>query len=433
MTLNLDITVLIIPLFYSIFYAVIQHKYTHYYFKGGRGSTKSSFVAFCIIILIMLNKDVHAVCFRKVANTVQSSTFAQIKWWIYRLNLQDKFNIPKRYNTPIIYKKTGQTIQFLGLDDAHKFKSSKPDFGYYGILWFEEFDQYDGEEEIRNVKQTALRGNKFWYFYSFNPPITKSNWANRYVEEQKSRADTIVSHSTYLDVPVDWLGNEFFVEAEILKQLNPRAYEHEYLGYATGTGGDVFPNVRPLDMSKKIDVQWSADGRVIKSLPRVETFDRILCGIDWGYAVDPFRFVKCHYDSRKHDLYIFDEYSTVQKRNEEVYKDLFDVQHKANKNELITADSAEPKSIADFHAFGARIRGAEKGADSVRYGVQWLQGLHRIYIDPVKCPKTYKEFINYEYPKDKNGDFLSVYPDKDNHSIDAVRYATESIWKRRGA
>lgn len=75
----------------------------------------------------------------------------------------------------------------------------------------------------------------------------------------------------------------------------------------------------------------------------------------------------------------------------------------------------------------------KKGKDSIRYGIQWLQGLHRIYIDPIKCQKTYKEFIGYEYPRDKNGDFLSVYPDKDNHSIDAVRYATEEIWKRRGA
>ena len=433
MNVNLLPQEMIAPVFFLVFKAIIEHKYTHYYFKGGRGSTKSSFVAFCIIVILTLHPDVHVVCFRKVANTVQTSTFSQVKWWIYKLGVQDKFIIPKRYNTPIVYKKTGQTIQFLGLDDAGKFKSSKPDFGYYGVLWFEEFDQYDGDEEIRNVKQTALRGNKFWYFYSFNPPIKKNNWANKYVEEQKSRKDTYVSHTTYLDVPADWLGNEFFIEAEVLKKLNPRAYEHEYLGIATGTGGDVFENVREMDMSEIIPIQWDANGKVLKELPRIETFDRIYNGIDWGYAVDPFRFVKCHYDRRKHDLYIFDEYSTQNKRNEDVFRDLYEVKKIVSLNDYVTADSAEPKSIADFHSYGARIRGAEKGKDSVRYGIQWLQGLHRICIDPVRCPKTYKEFVGYEYPRDKNGDFLSVYPDKDNHSIDAVRYATEEIWKRRGA
>lgn len=433
MVLNLQGQDLIIPLFYPVFKAVMQHKYKHYYFKGGRGSTKSSFVAFCILALLLTHKDVHAVCFRKIANTVQTSIFPQIKWWIYRLGIQDRFIIPKRYNTPIVYKETGQTIQFLGLDDAEKFKSSKPTFGYYGILWFEEFDQYDGEEEIRNVKQTAERGSLFWFFYSFNPPITKNNWANKYVEEQKNREDFLVSHSTYLDVPVDWLGSGFFEEAEILKLLNPRAYQHEYMGEAIGTGGDVFENVEALDMSKVIPIKWDANGNVKKSLPMVETFDHIYNGIDWGFAVDPFRFTRSHYDRRKHDLYIFDEYSTIQKRNEEVFTELFDIHKKVSRDDYITADSAEPKSIADFHAYGARIRGAEKGADSVRYGIHWLQGLHRIYIDPVRCPKTYKEFIGYEYPRDKNGDFISTFPDKDNHSIDSVRYATESIWKRRGA
>lgn len=431
--MNIPVENYVIPRFYATLQDVIEHKHTHYIFKGGRGSTKSSFVAFCILSVLIQHKDVHAVCLRKVGNTVQTSIFPQIKWWIYKLGIENQFIIPKRYVNPIVYKPTGQTINFFGLDDTNKFKSSKPDDGYYGITWFEEFDQYDGEEEVRKTNQTTMRGKNFWHFYSFNPPISKNNWANKYADEAEQDPDTLVSSNTYLDVPVDWLGETFFKEALKLKQTNPRAYEHEYLGIATGTGGDVFENVTVKDMSEAVPILWDANGKVLKSQALVETFDRVLCGIDWGFAVDPFRFVKSHYDKRKHDLYIFDEYSSVQKRNEEVFKELFDIQHKADRNDMITADSAEPKSIADFHAYGARIRGAEKGAESVRYGIQWLQGLSHIYIDPVRCPKTYKEFINYEYPRDKNGDFLSVYPDKDNHSIDAVRYATESIWKRRGA
>lgn len=433
MKIVLEKAELIISLFYELFYAVINHEYTHYILKGGRGSTKSSFVALMILLLIILNPKTHALCMRKIGNTIQKSIRAQIEWWIYRLDLQDFFIIPKVYGNPIIYKPTGQQIIFAGLDDPQKIKSIKVPFGYIGITWFEEFDQYN-EEEVRNVLQSIMRGgDKFWNFASFNPPISKNNWANKYAEEAKQKANTTVISSCYLDVPRDWLGDAFFEEAENLKALNPRAYQHEYMGEATGTGGDVFENIEALDMSEVIPIQWDANGKVLKSVPRADSFDNIICGIDWGFAVDPFRFVKCHYDRRRHDLYIFSEYSTVQKRNQEVFADLFDIHHLVTKNDLITADSAEPKSIADFHAYGARIRGAEKGADSVRYGIQWLQGLHKIYIDADKCPKTYQEFIGYEYPRDKNGDFMSVYPDKNNHSIDAIRYATESIWKRRGA
>ena len=433
MKIDFNVDELIIPKYYDLFKAVIKNWYTHYLLHGGRGSTKSSVIGLLVIVVVLTNPNTHALCMRKIANTVQKSVRAQIDWWIYRLGLQQFFIIPKVYGNPIIFKPTGQQIIFAGLDDPHKIKSIKVPFGYIAVTWFEEFDQYT-EEEVRSVLQSTMRGgSKFWNFMSFNPPVSKNNWANQYAENARLRSDALVILSTYLDVPREWLGDAFFEEAEMLKQLNPRAYEHEYLGIATGTGGDVFENVAAKDMSEEIDVQWDANGKVLKKLPRVETFDRIYSGIDWGFAVDPFRFIKCHYDRRKHDLYIFDEYSTVQKRNEEVFTELFDIQHKADRDIMITADSAEPKSIADFHAYGAKIRGAEKGADSVRYGIQWLQGLHKIYIDPVRCPKTYKEFIGYEYPRDKNGDFLSVYPDKDNHSIDAVRYATESIWKRRGA
>lgn len=433
MRIDIRVEDLVISKYYGLCKAVIQHEYTHYILHGGRGSTKSSVIGLLIIVILVADPKVHVLCMRKIANTVQKSIRAQVEWWIYRLGLQQYFIIPKVYGNPIVFKPTGQQIIFAGLDDPRKIKSIKVPYGYVGATWFEEFDQYT-EEEVRNVLQSTMRGgSRFWSFSSFNPPVSKNSWANRYAENAKLRPDTLVLSNTYLDVPREWLGDAFFEEAEMLKQLNPRAYEHEYLGIATGTGGDVFENVETKDMAEKIPVLWDANGKVLKSLPRVDTFDRIACGIDWGFAVDPFRFVKCHYDKRKHDLYIFDEYSTVQKRNEEVFKELFDIQHKADRNDMITADSAEPKSIADFHVYGARIRGAEKGADSVRYGIQWLQGLHRIYIDPVRCPKTYKEFIGYEYPRDKNGDFLSVYPDKDNHSIDAVRYATENIWKRRGA
>ena len=111
---------------------------------------------------------------------------------------------------------------------------------------------------------------------------------------------------------------------------------------------------------------------------------------------------------------------------------LYEEQHKISKEELLIADSAEPKSIADFKTYGAWIRGADKGPDSVRYGIKWLQGLRHIYIDKRRCPETYWEFVNYEYEQARDGTFISNYPDEDNHSIDAVRYAMQKYANRRG-
>lgn len=412
---------------------ILRHDFVHYVFAGGRGSTKSSFVGgIAIPLLIIANPTVHAVCFRKIGNTIQNSIYSQVVWGIYQLGLDPLFRIPKTYSNPITYLPTGQKIYFMGLDDPHKVKSIKPTFGYLGITWFEELDQFAGENELRTVTQSTMRGGeKFWDFRTFNPPISRNNWANEYADIAETRDNTLVVRNTYLDVPRQWLGEQFIEEAEELLSINPRAYEHEYMGVPTGTGGDVFPNVADMDMSAEVP-KYDYNGNVAYTVPMYETFDNIYNGIDWGFARDPFRFVKMHFDRKKLELYIFDEYDTTRTRNEDVFHILFDDLKKVRKDELITADSAEEKSIADFKAYGAFIRGAEKGPESVRYGIKWLQGLRHIYIDKRRCPYTYKEFIDYEYEQDRDGNFISAYPDANNHSIDAVRYGLEKYWKRKG-
>ena len=407
----------IIPMYDTVLQDILEHNHTHYVFPGGRGSCKSSFVGIIIPLLIVSNPNVHAACFRKVGNTIQNSIRAQIEWGISKLGLEDLFLMPKSYANPIVFKPTGQTIHFLGLDKPEKIKSIKPKFGYIGITWFEELDQFAGENEVRTVTQSTMRGGSiYWDFRTFNPPISKNNWANMYAEKAYKRShNTLVVRNTYLDVPRDWLGDIFIEEAEELKEINPRAYEHEYLGIATGTGGDVFENACELDMSNIIG-----------------QFDHIYNGIDWGFARDPFRFVRMHFDAKKLDLYIFDEFTTYKTRNEDNFHRLYDEEKKLTRQELVTADSAEEKSVADFRAYGAFIRPAKKGPDSVRYGIKWLQGLRHIYIDKNRCPETYYEFINYEYERDRDGNFISAYPDADNHSIDAVRYAMENYCNRRG-
>lgn len=425
----------IIPMYDDVLQDILEHRHTHYVFPGGRGSTKSSFVGgIDIPLLIMQNPLCHAVCFRKVANTIQTSIFSQVIWGLYKMGIDHLFRIPKTYSTPIMYLPTGQKIYFMGLDDPMKVKSIKPEFGYIGITWFEELDQYSGENELRTVTQSTMRGgDKFWDFRTFNPPISKNNWANEYTEDCETyREDnTLVVRNTYLDVPEDWLGQEFINEAEDLKAINPKAYIHEYMGVAVGTGGDVFQNVADMDMNEPVP-RYDIYGNTIAVVPKWQTFDHIYNGIDWGFARDPFQFVKCHFDAKHLDLYIFDEYRTSRTRNKVVFDILYEEKKKITKEELVVADSAEEKSVMDFKAYGAFIRGAVKGPDSVRYGIKWLQGLNHIYIDKRRCPHTFREFTQYEYEQDKDGNFISAYPDADNHSIDAVRYAMEKYANRRG-
>lgn len=401
--------------FDDAFLDIMDHGHTHYVFKGGRGSCKSSAIGFAIILLLTKpeNRNLHAIVFRKTANTLRDSVYAQIQFAIEQLGMTDEFKFTGN-PMKITYLRTKQTIIFRGVDDKLKLKSLKAPFGYFGITWLEEADTFSGMSEIRNILQSTMRGGStYWVFMSFNPPISRNNFMNE--EVLIPRPDRLVHSSDYRSVPVEWLGEQFLNEAELLKQTNPRAYEHEYLGIPTGTGGEVFENLS------------------IREIPDAELshFDNIFMGIDWGWYPDPFHWAKMHYDSTRKTLYIYDEYRANKESNAATWNALT-LKKGVTGSDLITADSAEPKSVSDYRDYGALCRGAIKGPDSVRYGVKWLQSLNSIVIDPARCPETAREFSNYEYDRTPDDEIISGYPDKDNHSIDAVRYALERVWKRKG-
>lgn len=402
----------IAPSFLNAYRDIRDRKHTEYLFYGGRGSTKSSFISLATIYLLVNNPGIHALATRQVGNTLRDSVFSQLTWAIEELGLSDKF---KKTTNPleIIYIPTGQRIYFRGADDPLKIKSIKPPFGHIGILWFEELDQFRGPEAVRSIEQSAIRGGDPAYiFKSFNPPRTAANWANKYAQIPK--ASQYQHKSDYTSVPVEWLGRTFIEEAEHLRSVSPAAYEHEYLGIPNGTGGQVFENVRLRRITDE----------------EIAQFDRPLHGLDFGYYPDPAAYIRCHYDAARLTLYLYCEHRALKASNRELYEA---IKAKGYTNDgLLICDSAEPKSVADFREYGASARGAEKGPDSVSYSMKWLQSLREIVIDPERCPYAAEEFLNYELEQDKNGDFISSYPDRNNHFIDAVRYATNLIWRRRG-
>lgn len=413
---------LIAPDFLNVYRDIVQHKNTEYIFSGGRGSTKSSFISFIIVYLIKNNPLMHALISRQVANTMRDSVYAQLQWAIGELGLSDEFRCTTS-PLEIEYLPTGQKIYFRGFDDPGKIKSLKPTFGYLAIFWAEEADQIKSAESMRKVEQSLRGGDEMYFFKSFNPPRSAQNWLNKYVKVPK--VNQYHHTSNYLTVPKEWLGQVFLDEAEHLKNVNPSAYANEYMGEVTGMGGLVFENV----VLRKItddEIFGKDDGYGNKE----GGFDRVLHGLDWGFTVDPAHYSRVHFDARQRILYIFGEVRKWKASNDKLFKSITDYGY--DPKDLIIADSAEPKSVADFRAYGANCRGAEKGKDSVRYSMKWLENLTSIVIDPERCPYAAEEFSGYEYEQNSEGEFISEYPDRMNHAIDSVRYSTNMIWRQRG-
>lgn len=392
----------IAPSFYDVHWDIFDGLHTHYWLSGGRGSTKSSLVSVEIILGIMSDPLANAVVLRKVKDTLNESVKDQLIWAIESLGVSDYWDMPET-KLVLTYKPTGQEIRFRGADKPKKIKSMKFAKGYTKFIWYEELDEFTSMEEIRMINQSLMRGGpKFIVFYTYNPPKSANNWVN--TEKKLTRPDRLVHHSTYLTVPEEWLGHQFMVEANHLKETKPNAYEHEYLGIETGTGGEIFDNVQIRKISDE----------------EIEDFYNVHRGLDFGYAIDPLAYGAMHYDRKHKRLYIFHELYKVGLSNRLAYEHIAE---ENKNNDIVTADSAEPKSISELNQYGLKIRGVKKGPDSIDYGVRFLQSLEAIIIDDTRCPETAREFLTYEYAKDANNNWKAGYPDKNNHTIDMVRYA----------
>lgn len=388
-----------------------EHKYTDWWFKGGRGSLKSSFISEKVIDLIKNNPDCCALIIRKVKDTLKDSVYSQMIWAIETLGLSDEF-ICTSSPLQIKRKSTGQIIYFRGADDPGKIKSIKPPKGkYIGIIWYEEFDQFSGMEEVRKIDQSVMRGGEiFWNFKSYNTPRSKEHWVNK--EELNKKETRLIHESTYLEAPIEWIGTPFILDAEYLQEVDPDSYEHEYLGKAVGTGGNVFNR---LELRKITDKE-------------IKNFDYYYQGIDWGWFPDPVCWGRLSYVPSTETIYIFDEIYGNKIPNEKLGNKI--KERVSVLNEDIYCDNEEPKSISDLKGMGLNAREVIKGPGSVEYGLKWLS-IRKIVIDPDRCPNTAREFSTYEYEKNKDGEFISGYPDKNNHSIDMARYALSRVIRNR--
>ena len=385
--------------------------------KGGRGSGKSSDIAH-IITQMLMRYPVNAVGIRKIGETIELSIFEQMKWAISEQGVSHLFKINKS-PMRITYIPRGNYMVFRGAQEPERIKSLKSSNYPFAICWIEELAEFKTEDEITTITNSLLRGELgdglfYKFFYSYNPPKRKQSWVNKKYESSFQPDNTYVHHSTYLDNP--FISKQFIQEAEAAKQRNELRYRWEYLGEAIGSGVVPFSNL--------IVEKGCITDEMVKS------FDNIRNGVDFGYATDPLAYVRWHYDKKKNGIYAIDEIYGVKISNRKLAEKL---KAKGYQNDRMAADNAEPKSIAELkNDLGiTKIYGVKKGPDSVEYGEEWLDDLDFICIDPLRTPNIAKEFENIDYQTDKDGNPLARLEDKNNHTIDATRYAFEEDMRKK--
>jgi PBSX family phage terminase large subunit len=394
--------------------ALKEDKYTFYILKGGRNSAKSTHIAFEIVLNI-INNPISFIVAKRYNNSVSKTVLPQLKWAINKLGVSEYFSENKSAQI-LTYKPRGNKIYFIGADDTERVKGIKDEEFEIAGIWVDELPQFKNEDEIDELKNSIIRakledGIKYKMIYSYNPPKRKHNWVNKKFESAMIPDHYYINHSSYLNNK--HVADEFIIEAEEVKRVNPRKYDHQYLGLPIGSGIVPFDNLvfRGITDSE------------------IKYFDNIKMGIDWGYGVDPVHFGRMHYDKTRRKLFIFGEIHEVKMSN----RKLAEIIIKNGWNDFtIIADSAEPKSIEEMKDHGIRrIVGANKAAGSVEYGEKWLDDLEEIIIDPKRCPNTAREFENIDYEVDKDGNPKDRLNSKDNHSIDETRYALEGEMQRK--
>ena len=397
----------IASVYYEPFNDIVQDIVSEVLFPGGRHSGKSIFIARILVALLCsdCNQNSHIAVFRKHKEDVRDSVYAEIEAAIHYFGLERLFEFKK---TPlqIVRKDTRQTIYFYGLDDPRKHKSKKPPFGYVRWMWFEELDEFTSWDEIESVMISYQRGgSSFQAFFSFNPPRSSANWTNVLVSQRKPGRK--VYHTDYRDlIEKGWISKQTLEKILYAKENNYENYKHIYLGVATGTGGEIFTNVKDMSISDEM----------------IESFSNKNYGMDFGIVNDPTVLEGVYYDSDRDWIYCFEEWS----KKHPFYTDIHEmlVKRKLNEREVI-ADTAPAGWIQNINMLGAKLKGCYKAEDWVESGILWMRSRTKIICDSERCPLLWRELSTYEYDFYKDGTVKEKLPDRNNHGIDAMRYALE--------
>ena len=376
--------------------------------KGGRGSVKSNFWGNLAYETIRQDPHAHVVYTRRYKIDLRGSVYNQFMKTVIRYNDLDNWDF-KQSPLCAVYKPTGQMVMFVGADKPISLKSFNVPFGYVKLLIHEECDEMAGVEQMDNIEDTFLRSDTpALDIKIFNPPKSKNNFMNQYVEECKNKPQTRICHSYYYNVPEKWLGKRFFERAEWFRVHKPRYYDNNYLGKVTGTGGGIFDNVEERTITDA----------------EIENMPFFYHGLDFGFE-HPQTFEKAYYDADADILYCVGEVFAKRCKNS-----TFSRKIKGYITEEIICDSARPDAIAEmqdwgFNAIGAKKRwGSGKGRD---YCWEWLQQTTKIVVDPVRCHHLAHELTTLEHEQLADGSFSDAYPTLDEDCVMALIYGLNRV------
>ncbi len=376
--------------------------------KGGRGSVKSNFWGNLAYETIRQDPHAHVVYTRRYKIDLRGSVYNQFMKTVIRYNDLDNWDF-KQSPLCAVYKPTGQMVMFVGADKPISLKSFNVPFGYVKLLIHEECDEMAGVEQMDNIEDTFLRSDTpALDIKIFNPPKSKNNFMNQYVEECRNKPQTRICHSYYYNVPEKWLGKRFFERAEWFRVHKPRYYDNNYLGKVTGTGGGIFDNVEERTITDA----------------EIENMPFFYHGLDFGFE-HPQTFEKAYYDADADILYCVGEVFAKRCKNSTFARKI-----KGYITEEIICDSARPDAIAEmqdwgFNAIGAKKRwGSGKGRD---YCWEWLQQTTKIVVDPVRCPHLAHELTTLEHEQLADGSFSDAYPSLDEDCVMALIYGLNRV------
>lgn len=395
------------PAFLPVHRDIRAEGHDEYWLKGGRGGGKSVFITQEILLGMLRHPRANAIVYRRVAATLRQSVYEEFAKAIDALGLRPWFRF-RLSPMEIQYMPTGQRILFRGADDPGKSKSITLSKGYFGYLWFEELAEFDSPEDIRAIKASVLRGRadqRPITFMSYNPPMSARNWVNE--AALVPSPGRIVWHTNYTDLPAAWIGPSLIAAAEALKASNERAYRHMYLGEVTGTGGQVFDNLK---------IRAVADGDI-------KVLDKFFNGLDFGFASDPDALTRWGWEPKTRTVIAVAEFYGPGNSIDTLAGKVKDMCGR----EVVRCDSADPRMIEELRRRGVNAVGVKKGPGSREHGFRWLQDLGGIVIDPARTPNAAREFSACEFRRDRAGNILPEYPDGDDHTIDSGRYALEPV------
>ncbi len=374
--------------------------------KGSRASKKSKTAALWIISHIIQYPEANAIYIRKTERTLKDSCYSDCKWAIHRMGLDDWF-VCRLSPLEIEYRPTGQRILFRGCDDPLKLTSISVPKGFLCWAVFEEAYEINKESDFDMIDE-SIRGEVpdgyFKRVFVLLNPWSEKHWI-------KKRFFDTPDNDNKLSLTTNYKCNEWLTEDDIrifedMKQRNPRRYAVAGLGGWGVADGLIYENWK----EETFDVN-----EISKRSGVVSAF-----GLDFGYTNDPTAFFCGLLDIENKQIYVFDEIYEKAMSNKKIAETIRSMGYG---KERIIADSAEPKSIDELKALGIRAKGAAKGKDSIKNGIQWIQNFE-IIIHP-KCVNFITEISNYTWAEDKFGTKLNVPVDDFNHLMDAMRYALE--------